>query len=205
MKRALLVLAVLILPWSGAASAREGVAPGLACSAAATVLGQIKDDPARPWVFQGSSVQTLADFDMATPEVLTHRFVLPPKGAPDNAWDEAYGWSQDPPSRALAERFLAASQKEVLSICPDLGGKMRRRGFDIDIDATIEPVIGRDGAYTRTFMKLSLPVVSDDGLEALATLDQTGAPRAGGGEIYHLRRSPGGTWTIVDTMRTWVT
>lgn len=155
----------------------------------------------RPLVFD-SQEPMWEPLELETPQTFIHRAVLPPPEAPEQNYDEAYGWLNDPPSLALATRFLARRPARALTACPNLREEFKRRNIAIDAKVSRKPEPG--GFFAETSFRLSAPVTSDDGQDALIVEEVVSGPLAAGGLVVHLRRDSGGAWRVVDQRGTWI-
>ncbi len=191
-----IALLVVLAPWTAwGATVQDG------CEIAVLVLDE-KAASGRPLAYNTGELTGWRMLDLEQPQDFRHLAVIPAEGAPDSAWDEAYGWRLDPPSETLATRFLASRGVSMLAACPNLGEVFKQRGVVVDPKA--RPRRGRDGLYRLTYFSISAPVLSDDGLEALIMEESQSGPLAGGGSVVHLRRKPGEPWRIVDRRGTYV-
>jgi hypothetical protein len=173
-----------------------------ACGAALSVMVDAAQREGRPVAFTTSALRSRDRFRGQSLAEFRHRWVQPPQGSPESAYDEAYGWIDEPPSEGLARRFMAGAGRALLQACPGLATEFRSRQIAVDPKGRARRQA--NGLFRVTYVGLSLPVVSDDGLEALLIYEGVSGPLAGGGMLLHLRREPGGDWRRVGMMPTWI-
>jgi hypothetical protein len=191
--------ALLTVTLEGPAQAQPA-AP--ACDVALWVLVDAAKQENRPVAFTSSLLLSRNGFEGQSLDEFRHRWVQPPPGSPESAYEEAYGWIDEPPSEELARRFLAGPGPPLLQTCPGLAGELKARRIAVDPKGEPRPRSG--GLFRMTYIGLSLPLVSEGGLEAVLVYESVSGPLAGGGMLLHLRREPGGDWRRVGMKPTWI-
>lgn len=121
-------------------------------------------------------------------------------GATPTARPATGAWRQDAPSPALAAAFEAQPPQSALHACPRLVGWLdaRQVGYGDGLVAQLAEAAGPDSPYAAQVVVIALPVVSADGLEALAFASRASRSGAPAQSVLHLRRTVGGPWRIVD-------
>jgi hypothetical protein len=109
------------------------------------------------------------------------------------------GWRKAKPSRALAEKFAKAPPGDVLNACPSVRRLLTERKVAFGSEAaraaaSSEPPREISPISSHLYLSMSLPVVSDDGQEALVVTES-----AGGASIAYFRRDDGGHWRREDS------
>ncbi|KSB90181.1 hypothetical protein AS593_17600 [Caulobacter vibrioides] len=106
-----------------------------------------------------------------------------------------------PPALATIRAFTGASPASATD-CADFLREALARGLRL-VRETEKPRL-RGGLYAVRIQTVGLPVVSPDGAEALAYVDSTAGPLAGGGNLVLLRRAADGGWTIAGRLVLWI-
>ena len=108
-----------------------------------------------------------------------------------------------PPAAATVQAFLAA---ELLSAsgCEAVRQDAVARGVLLKAPPGARGIDRRTGRYTYRTIRLSVPVLSPDGTEALAYGDSSSAPLGAGGGLWLLRRGPDGAWTVAAQLGLWI-
>lgn len=106
-----------------------------------------------------------------------------------------------PPAVATVQAFVAASPASATD-CAGFLWEAQARGLRLAHENE-RPRL-RGGVYAVRLQTVGLPVVSPDGDEALAYVDSTAGPLAGGGFLVLLRRAADGGWTIAGRLGLWI-
>ena len=204
-----LLLTALLVFHSASANARaddtSNPGPAPACEAAKEMVATLVREGRAPIALDDPfPSQTFRWLKQGSPADFTHHYVTPVQDAPQEASDNAYGWSKDAPSEGLATAFLSGAQATPLTACPAFAEFLKMSGVSTDVrqaERTRRRTHGGPLLYTYKIdiVRLSLPVVSDDGCEALVIVEYT----AGGG-VWHLRRDETGHWAVADYLPVWV-
>ena len=121
-------------------------------------------------------------------------------------------WSKDRPSDRLINVFASARPKSAVKACPNLRSLLKISGVAYG-DAAAERMasfqpVGKDRVVSMFFKgaiwTLTLPIVSNNGNEALAREGVSCGVTCGSGAIVHLRRSKDGRWSVTDVLDTWI-
>jgi hypothetical protein len=106
-----------------------------------------------------------------------------------------------PPGRETISAFAAARPASAAD-CADFLREAQARGLRL-AGENEKPRL-RGEFYKVRMQTVGLPVVSPDGSEALAYVDSTSGPLAGGGFLVLLRRAADGAWRIAGRRLLWV-
>lgn len=106
-----------------------------------------------------------------------------------------------PPASETISAFAAARPASVAE-CVDFLREAQARGLRL-AGENEKPRL-RGEFYKVRMQTVGLPVVSPDGSEALAYVDSTSGPLAGGGFLVLLRRAADGVWRIAGRRLLWV-
>ena len=110
------------------------------------------------------------------------------------------GLRADPPSQALAARFVGQNERDPLEACPEVLGLLERRHVVHD-QAVIDQILAKAGKdaklYPIRIFSLSLPVIGADGRDALTDTGETGGADRVRGWVVHLRKDAKGHWREV--------
>lgn len=119
---------------------------------------------------------------------------------PPGARPTAAVWRADAPSPALTAAFEAEAPQSALHACPRLVNWLdaRQVGYGDGIVRQMAEAAGAAGDYAAQVVTIALPVVSADGLEALALAARASGPGAPARSLVHLRRTVGGPWRVTD-------
>ena len=104
-------------------------------------------------------------------------------------------WRKEAPPVALEAVLIAEATSRPLQHCNRLRDQAKAAGVIVSTGGSVHRL-------RTTILRISLPVLSDDGRHALLLRDQEQGPRAGVGEVVHLRKVDGG-WFEVDTLPLW--
>jgi hypothetical protein len=111
----------------------------------------------------------------------------------------------DLPSEEAARLLIASHAVSAVTACPDLRSYLVSKhvpfGRAAETHATRRL---KSGLFRQDVLSFSLPVVTADGREALANVSEVGAPLAGAGFVWHLRRDDNGVWKVTSTLGTWI-
>lgn len=121
-------------------------------------------------------------------------------GATPTSRPDAGRWLVDAPSPALIAAFEAQAPQSALHACPRLVGWLdaRQVGYGDGLVAQLVKAAGQNTPYAAQVVTVALPVVSADGLEALAFASRASRSGAPDRAVLHLRRTVGGPWRVVD-------
>jgi len=101
-------------------------------------------------------------------------------------------------------RKLQGKGGSALKACPGMRADLTRRGVPHALDGRQHPVKLRgENSYDTERLGVALPVLSDDGREALIATSTVNAPEGGMGQIVHLRRGFWG-WSVVARRMVWI-
>ncbi len=106
-----------------------------------------------------------------------------------------------PPAPATVQAFMAASPASATD-CATFRREALARGLRLARENE-KPRL-RGGRYAVRMQTVGLPAVSPDGAEALAYVDSTVGPLAGGGFLVLLRRAADGGWAIAGRLGLWI-
>ncbi|PTS88641.1 hypothetical protein DBR17_04275 [Sphingomonas sp. HMWF008] len=136
-------------------------------------------------------------------------FLFSPVGTNDE-WESSGGWQpvrMPPPPAALVGKLNAADHGSAVTACPVVRADLGKRGIAFGKDA-VEHATDRkrmvNGAYAENIIGFSVPVISDDGADALFLRSSVGAPLGGDGVVLHLHRDAGGRWKVAAAHQLWV-
>lgn len=119
---------------------------------------------------------------------------------PLGARPTAATWRADAPSPALSAAFESQPAQSALHACPRLVNWLdaRQVGYGDGIVRQMAEAAGPGGDYAAQVVTVALPVVSADGLEALAFAARASGPGAPVRSLVHLRRTVGGPWRVTE-------
>ena len=118
------------------------------------------------------------------------------------------GMKKDPPSPALAAKFVGRNARDPIESCPDVRGFLERNGIVHDQPA-IDQILAKAGkgaasSFPLQIFSLSLPVLGADGRDALTDTGFVANVMGGSGEVIHLRKGAHGHWRRTDAFTSWV-
>jgi hypothetical protein len=87
--------------------------------------------------------------------------------------------------------------------CAEVQGAAAARKIAVVAEGP-KSVVGPDGLHEVTTYRLSMPVASPMGDEAMMAADSVSGPLAGGGMIFLLRKDSAERWRVVGMKPTWV-
>lgn len=107
--------------------------------------------------------------------------------------DSFFGWARNPPDPALVQKLLDSPPPNTVAVCADMAGAVEA--------AKVRLVSGEHKPPKDTLkMTWSLPLISDDGKDAL--LIESGHDKDDGGAdvLVHLVKDDAGAWSEADTL-----
>uniref|UniRef100_B0SYM6 Uncharacterized protein n=1 Tax=Caulobacter sp. (strain K31) TaxID=366602 RepID=B0SYM6_CAUSK len=108
-----------------------------------------------------------------------------------------------PPAKATVQAFLTADLISATG-CEAVRRFAIGRGVSLNAPPGPRRINRRSGRYTYRSIRLSVPVFSQDGTEALAYADSSSGPLGAGGALWLLRRGSDGVWKITARLGLWV-
>lgn len=106
------------------------------------------------------------------------------------------------PAQTTARAYLALPPKSAAS-CSEIREAASARSIRVVTAAPArKPSV--DGRYAERVYRLSMPVASPMGDEALMGVDSVSGPMAGGGLIFLLRKDSAGRWRVAGMKPSWV-
>lgn len=107
------------------------------------------------------------------------------------------------PARATIQALLTADLVSATG-CAAVRRAAISRGVSLRAPPGQRKINRRSGLYAYTSIRLSVPVFSPDGTEALAYADSSYGPEGAGGALWLLRRGSDGAWKIAARLGLWV-
>lgn len=108
-----------------------------------------------------------------------------------------------PPAKATVQAFLTADLVSATG-CEAVRRLAIGRGVNLKAPPGPRRISRRSGRYAYRSIRLSVPVISPDGTEALAYADSSSGPMGAGGALWLLRRGSDGAWKITARLGLWV-
>lgn len=108
-----------------------------------------------------------------------------------------------PPARATVQAFLTADLVSA-SGCDAVRRAAIGRGVSLKAPPGPRVINRRSSRYSYHSIRLSVPIFSPDGAEALAYADSSSGPLGAGGALWLLRRGSDGAWKITARLGLWV-
>lgn len=112
-----------------------------------------------------------------------------------------------PPPAALVGKLNAANHGSGVRACLVVRADLGKRGIAFGKDAVEHATDSKrmvNGGYAENIIGFSVPVISDDGADALFLQSWVGAPLGGVGEVGHLHRAANGRWRLTAVHGLWV-
>jgi hypothetical protein len=106
------------------------------------------------------------------------------------------------PATATIQAFLATDLLSA-SNCEAIRQVAIARGVSLT-PPRVRKINRRTGQYAYRSIRLSVPVISPDGTEALAYADSSSGPLEAGGGLWLLRRDSNGGWKIAARLGLWI-
>lgn len=119
----------------------------------------------------------------------------------DSVQDFRRNWRGPPPSAALSYQFLHQGLRDPITACPLLRRRLDEAHIIHDqsqVDAIIDKPRANFSVYPISIFAIALPVVTDNGQEALVHTARGGGPLAGGEQVLHMRKGQDGKWRVID-------
>ena len=108
-----------------------------------------------------------------------------------------------PPARATIQAFLTADLVSAAG-CASVRRVAISRGVKLKAPPGPRRINRRSGRYAYLSIRLSVPVLSPEGTEALAYAESSSGPLGAGGALWLLRRGSDGAWKITARLGLWV-
>ena len=111
------------------------------------------------------------------------------------------------PPVALVTKLNVTKPTSAVRACAVVRAALDKRGIAYGknaVDKAIDSKRMTDGAYAETILGFSVPVISDDGADALFLSSGVAAPLGGGGYVRHLYRDAKGRWRLAAIHGLWV-
>ena len=111
-------------------------------------------------------------------------------------------WTTDRPPRDLLERMFEAPETKPDLACPDYPALLGAEQIEFGEAAALENSRSGDqhDVFRARSLRLTLPVVSRGGQEAVMAASTAYGPLAGGTEIVHRGKNRVGRWVVTDEL-----
>lgn len=186
--RAIVVLVALMLGHEASGAAKEATqAPprDQPCVVAETIL--------RMWISHSKASE---------PRILTVGADKLTRATPDNR-----RWRQHQPSDAIIAKFGRTAPVDGPTTCPHLASVALEHGWKFDARAAETPWKGENGSvrefWPEDIQTMALPVIGDDGTEALIDTGSSCGMTCGSGWLIYCQRDKRGRWVVADSANTW--
>lgn len=157
----------------------------IACAAAIDYIRHIIEDAKRPVVFGEDQ-----------------RFK---PGVPSRWHSQDASDGQPIPSSALAAKFERESPPNLLNSCKVVRTFLTDGHISYGRGAVKRAMTeGSDGLWRADVYDIALPIISDDGAEALIAVNDASGVRMGRGRVVYLRRNEVGSWIIAGSGGIWM-
>lgn len=169
-------------------------------------------EPRTPLMRSDRCTVALAYIDalLAQPSKLPRVFSTQQEPIPDlpksSSWMSArYDRHGASPSQALLRQLSNDAVQNAITGCASVRAALNRRGIRYGDKAAGEVAqSSAASSYKAELSSVSLPVVSQDGKEALLISSRASGPLEAVGFLKYLRRLPSGAWVVVSSATLWV-